>query len=453
VISVMVFTRDLRVTDNPALAAAVAGSAAVVPLFVIDDEIVMTRFAGHVRRLGFLLDSLKALDESLRGLGGYLVVRRGPWPDTVLDVASSAGAAEIHLSADVSGYAARRLARLRSIAASARIAVMTHPGVTVVDPGGLRPSGGGAYRVFTPYYRRWLAADWRPAVPAPSRVRLPGSILAGRIPDLGELCRGPAGAWAAGGESAGMKRLRRWSATEAGSYAATRDDLAADRTSRLSPYLRLGCVSPLSVAAELATRPGTDAVVRQLAWRDFFSQLLAACPRAGWADFRKRGDIWADDPGAFQAWQAGQTGYPVVDAGLRQLTTEGFMPGRARMIAASFLTKHLGVDWRLGAAHFLEHLVDGDLACNQLNWQWAAGTGTDTRPGRMLNPTLQGRKHDPAGDYVRRWIPELAHLPAALIHDPPPKDRRAAGYPDPVTDHRSAVTAYRAARQPGGQAR
>jgi deoxyribodipyrimidine photo-lyase len=445
----MVFTRDLRVTDNPALAAAVSGSAAVVLLFVVDDEIVMTRFAGHVRRLGFLLDSLKALDASLRGLGGYLVVRRGPWPDTVLEVASTAGAGAIHLSADVSGYAARRLARLRSAAASARIAVTTHPGVTVVDPGALHPSSGGAYRVFTPYYRRWLAADWRPAVPAPPRVRLPDGIQAGRVPDLRELCRGPDGAWPTAGESAAMKRLTRWSATEAGTYAATRDDLSGDRTSRLSPYLRLGCISPLSVAAELATRPGADAVVRQLAWRDFFSQLLAAYPRAGWADFRKRGDTWADDPGAFEAWQAGQTGYPVVDAGLRQLRTEGFMAGRARMIAASFLTKHLRVDWRLGAAHFLEHLVDGDIACNHLNWQWAAGTGTDTRPGRMLNPTLQGRKHDPSGDYVRRWVPELAHLPAAAIHDPSPADRRATGYPDPVTDHRTAVVAYHAALRPG----
>jgi deoxyribodipyrimidine photo-lyase len=453
VISVMVFTRDLRVADNPALAAAVSGSAAVVPLFVVDDEIVMTRFAGHVRRLGFLLDSLKALDASLRGLGGYLVVRRGPWPDTVLEVASSAGAGAIHLSADVSGYAARRLARLRSAAASARIGVTTHPGVTIVAPGAIHPTGAPAYRVFTPYYRRWLAADWRPEVPPPPLVRVPPGVEAGRVPDLNELCRGPVGAWPAGGEPAGLNRLRSWSATEAGTYAATRDDLAGDRTSRLSPYLRFGCISPLSAATELATGPGTDAVVRQLAWRDFFGQLLAACPEAGWADFRKRGDTWVDDLGAFQAWQAGQTGYPVVDAGLRQLRSEGFMPGRARMVAASFLTKDLGVDWRLGAAHFLEHLVDGDIACNQLNWQWAAGTGTDTRPGRMLNPARQGRRHDPSGDYVRRWVPELAHLPAGVIHDPSPKDRRAAGYPDPVTNHRAAMAVYRATRRSGQRAR
>jgi deoxyribodipyrimidine photo-lyase len=282
-------------------------------------------------------------------------------------------------------------------------------------------------------------------LPAARSITLPGGIAAGRIPELRELTgTTPALSSIRGGEYAGRRRLRQWAGSDVARYAAVRDDLGADQTSRLSAYLHLGCLSPASVEAELQAVPGGDAVIRQLAWRDFFYQLLAAHPYAAAADFRNRADHWSDNPDALAAWQAGQTGYPVVDAGMRQLTAEGFMHGRARMITASFLTKDLYLDWRLGAAHFLRHLIDGDLACNQLNWQWVAGTGTDTRPARMLSPVLQSRRHDPAGDYIRRWVPELAHLPAGEIHEPGRENRRSAGYPEPIIDHREAAAAFRA---------
>jgi deoxyribodipyrimidine photo-lyase len=446
-VSVMVFTRDLRLGDNPALAAA-ARAVAVVPLFVLD-EAILARTAGHANRLGFLLDSLHDLDTSLRALGGSLVVRAGPWVKTVLETAQTAGADRIHVAEDVSGYATVRLMRLEKAAAGARIAVVRHPGITAVEPAAVRTTGGGPYQVFAPYYQRWLAASWRPVVAVPSRITLPDGIGSGRLPRLAELSAVPrVAATARGGESEGLARLSRWASDKLVGYHRGRDDLGADVTSRLSAYLHFGCLSPLALAAEMSARPGGAALARQIAWRDFFHQVLAARPDAAWRDYRDRGDRWRDDPEGLAAWQQGRTGYPVVDAAMHQLAQEGFMHNRARMIAASFLTNDLQLDWRAGAAHFMRHLTDADLACNQLNWQWAAGTGTDTNPHRIFNPTRQGRRFDPTGAYVRRHVPELAGLPAAaVIHDPDPATRRARGYPAPIIDHRQAIGAYRARRR------
>ena len=445
-VSVMVFTRDLRLADNPALTAA-ARAGAVVPLFVWDQQILGAA-GGNASRLGFLLDSLRDLDAGLRVAGGALVSRTGPWAKTVIETARSAGAARIHLAADVSGYAAARLETLRRAAEGTGIAVACHPGITAVEPAAVRGPGGGAYQVFTPYYRRWLAVPWRRVLPAPARITLADGITPGRLPRLGDLSAAPRAAdLLPGGEPAGLARLAAWSSGHLAGYDRRHDDLAADATSRLSAYVHFGCVSPLALATEMRARPGGAAFVRQVAWRDFFCQLLASRPDAARRDYRGRGDDWRDDPDALAAWQQGRTGYPVVDAAMRQLAREGFMHNRARMIVASFLTKDLYIDWRAGAAHFMRHLVDADVACNQLNWQWVAGTGTDTNRHRVFNPTLQGRRFDPAGEYVRRYLPELAGLPAAVVHDPDPGTRRQRGYPEPIVDHREAIAAYRAGRR------
>jgi deoxyribodipyrimidine photo-lyase len=234
-----------------------------------------------------------------------------------------------------------------------------------------------------------------------------------------------------GGETAGRRRMRAWLRSGADSYDEHRNDLAGDRTSRLSPYLHFGCVSPV----ELAEAAGPGPYRRQLAWRDFFHQVTAAFPALTTRDYRPRGPHWREDPGAFEAWRHGQTGVPVADAGLRQLLQEGWMHNRARMITASLLCKQLHIDWRLGAGHFMDWLVDGDIASNYGNWQWAAGTGNDTRPGRVLNPMRQARRFDPDGDYVRHYVPELAGLGAAVIHQPwklPSAQRRGLGYPAPI---------------------
>jgi deoxyribodipyrimidine photo-lyase len=230
-------------------------------------------------------------------------------------------------------------------------------------------------------------------------------------------------------------------------YGRLHDDLAADSTSRLSSYLHFGCLSPLVVVELAERRKNSESFVRQLAWRDFYAQLLAANPELPRTDLRPRGDRWRDDEDALQAWKQGRTGIPIVDAGMRQLAREGWMHNRARLITSSFLTKHLYLDWRLGAEHYFDLLVDGDVASNIGNWQWVAGTGTDTRPNRVFNPIRQARRFDPNGDYVRRHVPELASIEGPAIHEPwrlgRTKPRR---YPDPIVERAPAGSRFRRAR-------
>jgi deoxyribodipyrimidine photo-lyase len=355
--AVVLFTRDLRAHDHPALAAARRDCDRVVPLFVRDERLL----AASPRRSAFLEERVAELREAL----GLVVVR-----GDLVDEVGRFRPATVYLSEDVSAYARRRAARL-----SERFEVRLCPGITIVPPGDLTPAGRDHYRVFGRYWRAWRE------LPLPAPV------------ESGPAIRG-----------------------------------VAD-VSPLSPHLHFGSISPAEVA-----RGASEHLLRQLCWRDFFAQLLSACPELEWRDLHPR-RTWAHDTGGLAAWKAGCTGHPFVDAAMRQLLAEGWIPSRQRMIVASYLTKDLGIDWRLGAAHFMEHLVDGDVASNSGNWQWVAGTGTDTRPNRRFNPTRQGRLHDPDGEYVRRWVPELASLPAGRIHDPTPAQRSELGYADPVDLH------------------
>jgi deoxyribodipyrimidine photo-lyase len=302
-------------------------------------------------------------------------------------------------------------------------------------PGDLRPSGGGDhFKVFTPYLRAWEGAPRRAVLDTPARVHLPPGLSVGSLPAAGALTsaapspdhRMP------GGEQEAQRRLRAWLRSGLDGYVERHDDLAGDRTSRLSPYLHFGCLSPLQAAQEA----GPGEFRRQLAWRDFYHQVTAAFPAITRRDYRPGRWRWHDDRDVFDAWRHGQTGVPLVDAGMRQLLTEGWMHNRARMIVASFLCKQLHIDWRLGARHFMYWLTDGDIASNYGNWQWSAGTGNDTRPNRVLSPLRQSRRFDARGDYVRRYVSELADLGAPLIHQPwtlPAAQRRNLGYPDPIT--------------------
>lgn len=428
--TILLFTRDLRVHDHPALHAACADAENLVPLFVLDDALLSSP-AGAPNRVRFLLDGLDDLRKSLHERGAELVVRRGDPVTETLALARRHGAGRVHLSDDVSAYAARRRERLER-----EIAVAVHPGVTVVPPGTITPVSGDHYKVFTPYFRAWSGLHWRPVLPAPEVVRVPPGLEPGV--DLGSFdVSGVSPGLIPGGEGAGRERVRAWLRDHLADYEDGHDDLPGDRTSRLSPYLRFGCVSPLELATAARARTGGYGFARQLAWRDFHHQVTAAFPRINRDDYRPRDAHWHDDEDALEAWRQGRTGYPIVDAGMRQLLYEGFMHNRARMITASFLTRNLRIDWRHGLRHFASLLADGDVPNNAGNWQWIAGTGNDTRPNRVMNPLRQASRFDPKGDYVRTYVPELEPVSASFIHTPwklPAGLLRDLGYPAPIID-------------------
>jgi deoxyribodipyrimidine photo-lyase len=449
--AIVLFTRDLRIHDHPALAAAAATAKHVAPAFVIDDQLLASGFA-RPNRLAFLLGSLADLDRSLARRGARLVVRRGHVVEEAMRLARDTHASAIVASADVSAYASARERDLGVACGAAGLDFRTFPGITVAPAGTLRPSSGGEhFRVFTPYWNRWRRAALRTPAPTPARLALPPGLVPGRLPRLDELTRdNPSPDLPPGGENAGRARLTAWIRRGLEGYARSHDKLVADATSRLGPYLHFGCVSAGEIVARLQGRAGAEAFLRQLCWRDFYHQVAAAFPAIAREDYRSRGDRWRHDRRAFEAWKAGRTGYPLVDAAMRQLAREGFIPNRARLIAASFLVKDLGVDWRLGAAHFLDLLVDGDIANNSGNWQWVAGTGNDTRPNRIFNPTAQARRFDPDGAYVRRYVAELAGITDGRIHEPWRLDRstlRTLDYPRPLVDHARAAARFLARRR------
>jgi deoxyribodipyrimidine photo-lyase len=428
-----VFTRDLRTHDNPGLLAAAPD---VVPVFVADPA--AERLHGSRNRQAHLVESVRDLDANLRALGASLVYRSGPWLDTVLDIASEADADEIHIARDVSGFAQRRLAALEE---RSPVPVVAHDSITVIPPDAVSPStSGDFYQVFTPYHRKWLAEEWRPLAGQPDE--LSGHDVGSD--DLPDPVDGGSSERVEGGETRARLDMDRW-IPRSRRYGKVRDDLAADATSKLSAALHFGTISPLEVALR-ADEAGGEAFVRQIAWRDFYAQVLYHRPESSYEDYRGGDLAWNDDPDALEAWKQGMTGYPIVDAGMRQLRATGWMHNRARMIVASFLTKDLMIDWRLGARHFLDWLTDGDIANNQMGWQWVAGTGTDTNPTRIFNPTLQSERYDGAGDYIRRWVPELADVGEDEIHDPGPLTRSAAGYPLPIVDHHEAIRDFKEAR-------
>ncbi|MER5539043.1 cryptochrome/photolyase family protein [Streptomyces mirabilis] len=455
-VSVVLFTSDLRLHDHPALRAAQDGSAALVPLFVRDDAVAEAGFTAP-NRMAFLADCLADLDAGLRARGGRLVVRSGDVAAQVCKVVAEADADEVHMAAGVSGYARRREERLRAALEGEGCRLHVHDTViTALAPGAVTPSTSDHFAVFTPYFRHWSQEPLRDLVAAPRAIRVPDGVGSEAIPSRTGLS-GLSEGLARGGESEGRKRLTAWLRADIASYEDGHDDLWGDATSRLSPHLHFGTLSPVELVhrARVAGGPGAEAFVRQLAWRDFHHQVLAARPDAAVADYRTKHDRWRSERAAhedIQAWKKGRTGYPVVDAAMRQLRHEGWMHNRARLLAASFLTKTLYVDWRIGARHFLDLLVDGDVANNQLNWQWMAGTGTDSRPGRVLNPVTQAKRYDPDGEYVRRWVPELAGLAGGAVHEPwklQGLERAAYDYPDPVVGLSEGLARFRAARDRG----
>jgi deoxyribodipyrimidine photo-lyase len=438
--AVMWFRRDLRLSDNPALLAAIAeattgGDGQVVPLFVIDPHLWSS--SGPSRQ-AYLVATLERFGASL---DRNLYIRYGDPREIVPEVASLAGATHVHIAAEFTPYA-----RARDAAVERALAQLPSPAELVrtgspyaVAPGRVLKDDGTPYRVYTPFYKAWLRHGWRAPAVAPGDVEwfMP-TECEGRpaVPDLGGMVLPDAG------EAAALQRWETFRDEWLAEYADARNrpDLAG--TSRLSTSLKWGEIHPRTLLSDLDDSTGADIFRKEIAWREFYADVLHHHPRSArepldpkWSRFPW--NIGPDADAAFAAWSQGRTGYPVVDAGMRQLLAEGWMHNRVRMITASFLVKDLHLDWRRGAAWFMRHLSDADVASNQQGWQWVAGSGTDAAPYyRIFNPVVQGQRFDPAGDYVRRYVPELRHIAGAGVHEPwLLLDGTQQGYPDRIVDH------------------
>ena len=442
--SILWFRRDLRLSDHPALLAALESSDTVLPVFV-RDPVLLARGGARVDRLEA---SLAALSESL---GGRLVVRSGDPAVVIADLAEEIDAREVHVSREPSPYGRRRDRRVRSALELGDREMVETGSPYAVGPGRIFNRSGEPYKVFTPFSRAWHEHGW----PEPGRrpEGIPWAVAPGE-----EVAAASVGC----GEQVALDRWRAFLDEDLDRYDEERDRPDLDSTSRLSAHLKFGEIHPRTLLAELAAHPasageGARRFVTELAWREFYADVLWHQPGSAWQDLRDAlsglpYDEGPDVDALVEAWRLGRTGYPFVDAGMRQLLAEGWMHNRVRMVTASFLVKDLHVWWPVGARHFLSLLLDGDIASNNHGWQWVAGTGTDASPFfRVFNPVSQGQRFDPRGDYVRRWVPELAHLQGAEVHEP----WRVAGgyehgYPERIVDHaeerREALRRYDVAR-------
>ncbi|CAM3190124.1 deoxyribodipyrimidine photolyase [Mycobacterium intermedium] len=432
------FRRDLRLGDHPALTAAAAAAAdgapdetsTVLACFVVDPRL---EASSGQRRLQFLGDALRQLNADL---DGRLLVVRGRPEQRIPEIVERIGASSVHISADYAPFGRRRDERVREALDPVPLVATGSP--YLVSPGRVTKPDGTPYKVFTPFFAQWREAGWRQPAKA-GRVRWlePSDIEQCEIPDPGvalDVTAGEAAAlsqWAAFVDD-GLQR-----------YADDRNRPDLPGTSRMSAHLKFGTIHPRTMVNDLnPRRQGDAAYLRELAFRDFYASVLHHWPDSAWWNWNREFDAIQTDTDAdaerrFEAWKAGETGFPLVDAGMRQLRETGWLHNRLRMVVASFLVKDLHLPWQWGARWFLDQLVDGDLANNQHGWQWTAGCGTDAAPYfRVFNPDRQGEKFDPSGDYVRRWVPELADVSDVRLR----KGDRPADYPRPIVDHAAERT-------------
>ena len=435
--SILWFRRDLRLGDNPALLAAVDaaradGDGRVVPLFVVDPALWDT--AGAPRQ-AYLVASLDALGASL---GRRLLIQHGDPRRILPDLIRASGARSVHIAADFAPYGMTRDTAVEAALAELGVPLVRTGSSYAVAPGRVTKDDGTAYRVFTPFYKAWTRHGWRaPALPAgdvdwwepvPCQGRPPAPHLEGL-------------ALPRAGEDAALERWTAYRSLGLAEYAELRNRPDLPATSVMSHHLRWGEIHPRTMLADLGD--GDEVFRKEICWREFYADVLHQAPQSVRQSLDPRFDErmdWAEGPQAeahFAAWAEGRTGYPFVDAGMRQLRQTGWMHNRVRMVVASFLVKDLHLPWQRGAAEFMRWLIDGDVASNVHGWQWTAGCGTDAAPFyRVFNPVLQGVKFDPEGDYVRQYVPELRHLPGASAHEPwKAPDGYAHGYPAPIVEH------------------
>jgi deoxyribodipyrimidine photo-lyase len=413
--TLMWFRRDLRLHDLPALSDAASADGDVLACYVLDPRL---EASSGSRRLQFMYDSLRELRD---GLDGRLLVTRGRAETRIPALVKQIHATSVHVSADFSPFGLRRDTAVREALGDVPLEESGSP--YLVSPGRVTKGDGTPYKVFTPFYAAWREHGWRaPAKTGPKSATFldPAGVEGGvEIPTGDVRLELPAG------ESAARKAWKRFVEQALADYADDRNRPDVDGISRMSAHLKFGTIHPRTMAKDLGQGKGAQAYLRELAFRDFYAGVLYEWPRSLWWNWndafdRIEVDVDAEAKQRFETWKAGRTGFPIVDAGMRQLSECGFMHNRVRMIVASFLVKDLHLPWQWGARWFLDQLVDGDMASNQHGWQWAAGCGTDAAPYfRVFNPDTQGRKFDPDQEYVRRWVPEFG----------------TPDYPDPMVDH------------------
>ena len=442
------FRRDLRITDNTSLVCAAEHGLPVIPVYFISQWRNEHAWTGPNRQ-HFLCGCLEVLARSLRTLGGRLIIRQGTAVTELRRLIGESHALAVHFNADPDPFGKLVERQVREMCANLGVECHAHADTALHGPDEVLTRSGDPYRIFTPFSRTWLALPKPQPGATPKSLRTPellASLPLPGVPTWG--WRIPATRMLEPGELAARARLQRAVHGIIQGYAATRDLPAAEGTARISQDLRFGLISIRTVhaaamqaraAAHTAGRTGIDTWVRELAWRDFYFSILHHYPNVLDEEFNAdwRGLPW-DAPGdGFDAWRQGRTGFPIVDAGMRELLATGFMHNRVRMITAMFLTKDLHLDWKLGESHFMQHLIDGEIASNNGGWQWSAGTGADAAPYfRIQNPWSQTARHDAAGAYIQRWIPELAAVHPALFLRPPANHQALApGYPPPCLDH------------------
>ncbi len=459
------FRHDLRLHDNAALSAACEHADELIPLFVLDERLLHGRRSGEPRTR-FLLESVACLARDLEARGSRLVIRRGDPVAEIEKLLQETGAELLSFGRAYGPAAARRDAAVRAVASRASARVLECKDHVVFESQEVLSTQDRPFAVYTPYRRVWEREyETNPQTPLPVPKLPPVPAAAKSLPpSVASPSDGGGAELPAGGEAAAQERLSRFLEDAVSDYARLRDYPAEDATSRLSPYLRFGCISARAcvhaarelAAVERGAAAGARKWIDELIWRDFYWAILTENPRVASENYRREYDVlqWNDDEPGFRAWCEGLTGYPIVDAGMRQLARTGWMHNRVRMIVASFLTKDLLIDWRRGEDHFYRLLVDGDPASNNGGWQWAASTGTDAQPYfRIFNPVSQGERFDPDGRYVRHFVPELAGVPDRFVQRPWEAESPPADYPAPIVDHAArrllALQRYEKARKEG----
>jgi deoxyribodipyrimidine photo-lyase len=445
------FRRDLRILDNTALVHASREHDAVVPVYLPSEWRKDHSWTGP-KRQHFLAGSLASLDRNLRTRGGRLIVRTGDPLEKLGELVRETGATAIHFNRDPDPHGKAVERRLAEKCLEWGVECRGWDDVTLHAPEQVLTQGGAPYRVYTPYSKNWLSLEKPAPLPLPKDLATPEKPGSEALPTVAHWgLEPPAADIVEPGERAARERLKRALAERLADYGTNRDRPWIDGTSRLSQDLRFGLLSVRTVfrkveqARESARSPrarqSLHTYVKELAWREFYMAILHHFPNVLEEEFNPdwRGLPWHEPDERFEAWKKGRTGFPIVDAGMRELLATGFMHNRLRMITAMFLTKDLHLDWRIGESFFMRHLVDGEIASNNGGWQWSAGTGADAAPYfRIQNPWSQSKRHDPDGNYIRRWVPELRDVPAARLHDAPDDGCPiAAGYPLPCLDHKT----------------